>query len=149
MAWPSGCVVLRVAGSWQWTWNGAQLSRELSVNQSIALTLAHPSISQLYNSAHLWHVWQFRTQKIVTKQLCRHKVSWRSAFLLLWTATIKWLQSYLLTKLQLFNCYTDPGVDCHMLNSSSAAVDPSKIQISTIWNKEFFMRWPESVSWIN
>ena len=39
-----------------------------------------------------------------------------------------------------FNCYTDPGVDCHMLYSSSAAVDPSKIQISTIWNKEFFMR---------
>ena len=34
----------------------------------------------------------------------------------------------------------ESGVDCHMLNSSSAAVDPSKIQISTIWNKEFFMR---------
>ena len=105
-AWPgpSGCVVLRDAGAWQWTWNGAQLSRELSVNQSIALTLAHPPISQLYNSAHLWHVWQFRAEKIVTKQLCRHKVSWRSAFLPLWTATMKWLRSYLLTKLQLFNC---------------------------------------------
>ena len=64
-AWPglSGCVVLRDAGTWQWTWNGAQLSRELSVNQSTALTLAHPPISQLYNSPHLWHVWQFRTQR--------------------------------------------------------------------------------------
>ena len=89
--WPglSGCVVLRDAGTWQWTWNGAQLSRELSVNQSIALTLAHPPISQLYNSPHLWHVWQFRTEKIVTKQLCRLKREKTHGDVhFLWTATL-------------------------------------------------------------